>query len=269
MRCGAIGLGLAALLLMMPAQGRPRADPPLIDREVSAPGGGTMLMTIARPKTRVRRPAVLILHGTHGFADEYVTLARDVASAGFVGVAACWFAPGQGKGMRFVTPRACPAATPPLTDGDTREGLARAAALVEAVAGLPGVDPNRIVLMGHSRGAVAAMYHALDQGRACGIILNSGAYPPDAVERAASIGVPALILHGNADDASQGGSPMTAPARARAFVRSLQQAGKRVDVKFYENGNHNSLFLDPRQHRLEVAEIVRFMGSIAPCGAHD
>lgn len=265
MRHGAIGFGLAALLLIMPAQSRPRADPRLIDQEVSAPGGGAMLITIARPKARGRRPAVLILHGTHGFADEYVTLAREIASAGFVGVAACWFAPGQGKGMRFVTPRACPAATPPLTDGDTPDGLARAAALAQAVANLPEVDPDRIVLMGHSRGAVATMYHALNQGRACGIILNSGAYPPDAVQRAASVGVSVLVLHGNADDATQGGSPMTAPARAREFVRSLRQAGKRVDVKFYGNGNHNSLFLDARQQRDEIAEIVRFVGTVAPC----
>lgn len=226
-----------------------------------------MLMAIARPKARGPRPAVLILHGTHGFAEDYVALAREIAAAGFVGVAACWFAPGQGKGMRFVTPRACPAGTPSLTDGDTPDGLARAAALVDAVAKLPGVDPDRVVLMGHSRGAVAAMYHALNKGRACGVILNSGAYPPDAVQRAASIGVPVLVLHGEADDATQGGSPMTAPARARDFVRSLEQAGKEVNAKLYENGNHNSLFLDSTQRQSELMEIVRFVRTVAPCKA--
>lgn len=267
MKCGMIHLGLAALLLTVLAQGGARASPPLYDREIVAPGGGMMLMTIARPKARGPRPAVLILHGTHGFADDYVALAREIASAGFVGVAACWFAPGQGKGMRFVTPRACPAATPQLTDGDTPDGLSRAAALVKAVAELPSVDPRRVVLMGHSRGAVAAMYHALNRGQACGIVLNSGAYPPDAVQRAANIGVPVLILHGDGDDATQGGSPMTAPQRARDFVRSLEQAHRRVDATFYANGNHNTLFLDPQQHRAELAEIVRFTGTLARCRA--
>lgn len=160
----AIWLGLIALMLAVSANGRPNASPPVLLREIAAPGGGTILLTIVRPKLRGPRPAILILHGTHGFAEEYVTLAREIAEAGLVGVAACWFAPGQGKGIGSITPRACPASTPTITDGDTPEGLARAAALVKAVSELPGVDRNRIILMGHSRGAVAAMYHAINHG---------------------------------------------------------------------------------------------------------
>lgn len=224
-------------------------------------------MTIARPKAKGPRPAVVILHGTHGFADEYVELAQELASQRIIGIAVCWFAPGQGKGMRFVTPRACPKTTPPLADGDTPNGQARVAALVQAGAALPGVDPRRLILMGHSRGAVAAMYHALSGGEACGLILNSGAHPPDAVERVESLVVPVLVLHGDADGPTEGGSPMTTGARARGFVRALERAGKRVDMKFYPDGNHNSLFLKPEQHRQEVSEIARFVRDKRLCKA--
>ncbi len=226
-----------------------------------------MLLTIVYPKLRGPRPAILIMHGTHGFADEYVVLAREIAEAGFVGIAACWFAPGQGKGVGSITPRACPASTPSLTDGDTPEGLTRAAALVKAVSDLPGVDRDRVILMGHSRGAVAAMYHGINHGEACGIVLNSGAYPPEATRLAGRIRVPVLVLHGEADDASQGGSPMTQAFRAHDFVRSLLQAGAKVQARFYEKGNHNSLFLDEHQHQAEMAEIVRFARGIPGCKA--
>lgn len=123
-------LGTALLILTMPTHGGARTDPPLERREVAAPEGGKLLMTIARPRAQGARPAVIILHGTHGFADEYVRLAQELASRGIVGIAVRWFPPGQGKGMRFVTPRACPGSTPPLTDGATPDGQARIAALV-------------------------------------------------------------------------------------------------------------------------------------------
>lgn len=260
-------LGTALLLLAIPTQVAARTKPPLDYREIAAPNGGKLLMTIARPQARGGRPAVVILHGTHGFADEYVGLAQELASRGIVGIAVCWFAPGQGKGMRFVKPRACPESTPPLTDGDTTDGQARIRALIQAAANLPGVDSRRLVLMGHSRGAVAALYHALNGGEACGIILNSGAYPPDAVERVNSLAVPILVLHGDADGPTEGGASMTTATRTRDFVRALEQAGKQVDAKFYPEGNHNSLFLKPEQHRQEVSEIVRFMRAKRSCKA--
>src|SRR5687767_12486797 len=43
---------------------------------VAAPGVGVMLAAVARPSGAGPFPIVLLLHGSHGFAQEYVRLAR-------------------------------------------------------------------------------------------------------------------------------------------------------------------------------------------------
>src|SRR5688500_10874635 len=52
---------------------------------------GVVRVAVARPNGRGPFPAILILHGTHGFAEEYVQLARNLARAGVLSIAACWF----------------------------------------------------------------------------------------------------------------------------------------------------------------------------------
>jgi dienelactone hydrolase len=52
---------------------------------VSAPDLGTMLAAIATPARRPPFPSVLLLHGTHGFAREYVELAVELSPGGVVG----------------------------------------------------------------------------------------------------------------------------------------------------------------------------------------
>ena len=58
---------------------------------VTVPDLGVMRAAIARPPGAGPFPAVLVLHGTHGFAQQYVEWASDLASGGFIAVAACWF----------------------------------------------------------------------------------------------------------------------------------------------------------------------------------
>jgi len=59
---------------------------------------------VARPPGKGPFPVIVLLHGTHGFAREYVRLAHDLArTSGVVAVAGFWFAGGQGEGRRFVT----------------------------------------------------------------------------------------------------------------------------------------------------------------------
>lgn len=239
----------------------PPDRPSVSYQEIRAAGGGKVLLAIARPGGRVKGPALLILHGTHGFADEYVEIAREVAATGHVAVVACWFAPGAGPGMRFITPRKCPSDTPGIVRGDEPEAQERTAGLVQAVARLPGVNDGRVVVMGHSRGGGAALYYALGGGRADGVIINSGPYPPDAVERASAMAAPVLILHGEKDGSSDGGSEMTSALRAHAFASALEQAGRRVTTEFYDQGGHNSLFTDPDQRRTTLASVVRFLDS--------
>ena len=83
---------------------------------VAVPNLGVMQAAVSRPKGTGPFPAVLIVHGTHGFARQYVEWANDLAGSGFIAVAACWFSGGGGPGAYAVTPPIpCPE-VPPLPD---------------------------------------------------------------------------------------------------------------------------------------------------------
>src|SRR5262249_20872183 len=86
----------------------------------------------ARPPGEGPFPVLVILHGTHGFAREYVRLAQDLSrEGGVVAVAGCWFKGGQGKGSKFVTPIERPDA-PEMPNHWSKEGLGIVSALVAA-----------------------------------------------------------------------------------------------------------------------------------------
>ena len=90
--------------------------------KVVVPDRGAMLAAVARPSGRGPFPVVLVLHGTHGFARQYVQLAQDLAHAGFLAVAGCWFSGGTGYGVNAVSPPIpCPE-TPPLATGGHGKG---------------------------------------------------------------------------------------------------------------------------------------------------
>ena len=54
---------------------------------VAVPNLEVMRAAVARPSGTGRFPAVLVLHGTHGW--QYVEWANGLARAGFIAVAAC------------------------------------------------------------------------------------------------------------------------------------------------------------------------------------
>lgn len=228
-------------------------------RSVQASGGGTILMAVAYPNGEGPWPAVVILHGTHGFAREYVQLAKDISRDGVVAVAACWFAPGQGLGERFVSAMDCPAGTPRISPHQSQEAMRTIGAVVRAVRTLPGVRDNQIALFGHSRGGGAAWSHVTHNGKVRAVILNSAGYPDELIRGAAEFTAPVLILHGENDGPEDGGGPMTKVSRARAFHSALQKAGKPVEAVYYPAGRHNSLFASPSQYADEVHRIRTFL----------
>jgi carboxymethylenebutenolidase len=234
---------------------------------VAVEGGGSLTAAVARPDGDGPFPVVIVLHGSHGFAREYVRLARDLAhEARVVAVAGCWFTGGAEAGARFVTRIACPEA-PPMsgaTSIDARWADAREAvdALVEAARTLPGVRRDRVALVGHSRGGGTALQyaHALASKRGVrAVALNSTGYPDDVVARAPSLGVSVLVIHGTADAPADGGSALSAIARARAFEAALRGAGKDVEAMFIDGGGHNGLFASAAQYDASVARIAAFL----------
>lgn len=224
---------------------------------------GVVRAAIAMPKGTGPFPAIIILHGTHGFAEEYVELARRFARNGIVGVAACWFSGRRGVGVRFITPIDCPAA-PPLVEatGANRFRTARQTigALVRSVTALPNVRAGRVAIFGHSRGAGAALDYTLTHpGNVQAAILNSGGYPPEISKKAVEVAVPVLLLHGVADGPADGGSEFTSIAMARQFEAALRAAHKKVEVKFYDTGGHNGLFSDSTQFEHTVQRACNFL----------
>ena len=239
-----------------------RADPPPGAEalavqwvQLAVPGLGVVLAAVARPGGAGPFPAVVLLHGTHGFAHEYVRLAQDLAGGGVLAVAACWFRGSAGSGARFVTSIGCPEA-PPMGSPSGPEAMRTLDGLVQAVRALPGVRPDRIGLMGHSRGAAPILSYVLQPGNARAAVLNSAGYP---VALSPEVTAPILILHGTADSPSDGGVAVTNIQMARDFEAKLRASGKPVEAVYYDGGRHNDLFTSPTQYRDEVSRILAFL----------
>ncbi len=225
---------------------------------VNIPGLGISLAAVTRPTGVGPWPAVLLLHGTHGFAQEYVNLAKDLSRGGFLGVAACWFDGGSGEGTRFISPIACRNA-PPCPDPLSNEALRTVSILVQAVRSLPDVLPNALGILGHSRGGGATLNYILRNSDVRAAVLNSARYPSELTMRASELKVPLLMLHGTADSPADGGTEFTNVEMARDFERKLSAAGKSVEAVYYEGGRHNGIFESSAQYRDEVERILIFL----------
>ena len=152
---------------------------------VAVPDLGVMWAAIARPSGTGPFPAVLLLHGTHGFVRQYVEWANDLARGGFSAVAGCLFSGGGGAGANDVTPPIpCPE-IPPLGPGEYPEGVQVVDALVQTMRELPGARADRLALVGHSRGAGATQQYLLVGGNVQAAVLHSSGYALKPWTRAA------------------------------------------------------------------------------------
>jgi dienelactone hydrolase len=223
--------------------------------KVAAPGLGVMPAAVARPRGAGPFPTVVLLHGSHGFAHEYVRLAQDLAGGGVLAVAACWFRGSAGSGARFVTPIGCPEA-PPMPNASSSEAMQTLDALVQAARTLPGARPDRIGLFGHSRGGGPILNYILRAGNVHAAVLNSAGYPGHL---STQVEAPLLILHGTADSPVDGGVAVTNIQMARDFEAKLRTAGRPVEAVYYEGGRHNDIFSSSTQYRDEVQQMLAFL----------
>jgi dienelactone hydrolase len=225
---------------------------------VAVPNLGVMRAAVARPSGTGPFPAVLVLHGTHGFARQYVEWANDLARSGFIAVAACWFSGGGGAGAYAVTPPIpCPE-TPPLGSGDYPEAVQFVGALAEATRALPGVRADRLALVGHSRGGGAVLQYLLAGGNVQAAILHSSGYAVRPDTRAGEFNVPIHILHGTTEP-DGGGSANNHVALARDFETALRRHQKAVEARYYEGGGHNSFFTNSTQRDDELKRMIEFL----------
>ena len=222
---------------------------------VAVPDLGVMRAAVARPSGTGSFPAVLLLHGTHGFARQYVEWANDLARAGFIAVAACWFSGGGGAGLNDVTPPIpCPE-IPPLGSGEYPDAVQFVDALVQATRALPGARADWVALVGHSRGAGAAQQYLLSDGTVQAAVLHSSGYALRPWNRAAEFNVPILIMHGTADSLGEN----TQFAFARKFEMSLRANMKPVETAYCEGCNHNTFFTNSTQRDDELKGMIEFL----------
>jgi carboxymethylenebutenolidase len=227
---------------------------------VSVPDIGVMLAAVARPSGTGPFPSVILLHGTHGFAQQYVQLAEGLARSGLLAVAPCWFSGGGGAGAQFVTPPIpCPDA-PAMTAPGSPEAVRTVDALVRAVRSLPDVLPDRVGLFGHSRGSAATLTYIMGASDASvrAAVLENGGYPKEWADRAGQVKAPVLILHGADDTSADGGSAFNTTEMARNFEAALKRAGKPVEANYYQQGGHNAIFRDATQRDDEVRRMAAF-----------
>ena len=225
--------------------------------QISSPDVGVLLTAVARQSGAGPFPSVLVLHGSHGFAQEYVRLALDLAGGGLIGIAACWFQGGGGAGYKFITPISCPQA-PPMPNPSSPEAMRTVDALVHIARTLPGGRADRIGLFGHSRGGAAALNYLLVRDNVQAVVLNSSGYPRNWAELVSQAKAPILMLHGTADSSEDGGAPVTNVQMARDFEGKLREAGKPVEAFYYEGGRHNDIFKNGNQYSDEIQRIISF-----------
>jgi carboxymethylenebutenolidase len=223
---------------------------------ITVPEVGMFRAAIARPQGEGPFPVAIVLHGTHGFAREYVELAKDMAKHGVLTVATCWFSGGSGKGSRFIHSIQCPGA-PEMPAAASDQTLRTLAAIIDAMHALPDVRVDRVALVGHSRGAGASLNYVLRRKNIQAVVLNSAGYP-DALP-AENASAPILILHGMADGPADGGSEFTSVERARGFEAALKRAGKPVEAVYYDSGKHNGIFTNAGQREDELRHIIDFL----------
>ena len=255
-----------------PTQGTPRGltTPPIVTAtdapagtealpvtwvKVAVPDLGVMRAAIARPSGPGPFPAVLVLHGTHGFARQYVEWANDLAHGGFIAVAGCWFSGGGGAGANDVTPPIpCPE-IPPLGPGEYPEAVQFVDALVQATRALPGVRADRLALVGHSRGAGATQQYLLAKGNVQASVLHSSGYALRLWRRAAEFNVPILIMHGTADSMAA----TTQFRLAREFEMALRANNKSVETAYCEGCGHNTFFTNSAQRDDQLQKMTEFL----------
>lgn len=216
---------------------------------ISTPEGRTLLAAIydTRPSPDQAVPAIVVLHGTHGFARQYVEIAHDLSvQTGYVVAAGCWFdGVGQEAETATISPIRCPGG--PEFAGATQSAWPAVRALTQAVRQYAGGSAP-LAVFGHDRGAEVALQLASSADPSGAgiqaVVASSGIYTaiprtpdydtPTPLALAGSLAAPVLILHGQADTESRF-------SNAALYYQLLQGAGKPAQCVVYPGMGHDAM----------------------------
>jgi dienelactone hydrolase len=194
------------------------------------------LAAVFRPQGAGPFPVVVLLHGAGGLQPGHLTLAEEVARAGFLLVVGCWQfvasppAPRPNPVCSEAPPQAAWQADPAVNSGKE---------LIAAARTLPGARADRLGLFGLSRGGNAALWAASTGAGVQAVVADAPAHlplqvtpvPPSTQDVVAGLAAPTLLLHGTAD--------RTAPAeQSREYERAARALGKPVTAVYFEGVGH-------------------------------
>ena len=183
-------------------------------------------VALALPDRPAPFPVVVYYHGAAGLSSPSIDWMSNLARAGYAVVAGCWN-PGDPGSV------ACPA----VTDTPAAER-----AMYEFATTVPGVDAERIAMMGISAGVESAVIQRGPSVRA--IVADSGSTlePPD-------LNAPILVLGSKRDPRI---------TRFEAWAARLQGAGETVETHIYEGGDH-VVTRQADTGQAATADIVQFL----------
>ncbi len=206
-------------LLVIAAIGSASAQEP--DRLPSSDNLPAVYGVLVLPRTQAPHPAVVILHGSFGWRPIYAQIAQTLADSGFVALAINYFAETGRDSTKSQRLQMHP------------QWLAAIRHAVEYLRRQPFVRPDRIGLIGYSRGAFLAVSVASTTPGVKAVVDYFGGIDTSTVPLEDQIRnfPPLLILHGAADTVV----PVT---RAYQLQQAVVSHGGEVEMHIYPGMNH-------------------------------
>jgi dienelactone hydrolase len=195
-----------------------------------------------------RLPAVILVHGSGGLSASEDRWAQELNS---IGVAVFLLDTFSGRGIVNT-----------VNDQSQLHSLAMMVDAYRALASLAGharIDPNRIAVMGFSKGAVASIYSSNERfrkahGGEVQFAAHIGLYTPCNTHFAddeKTSGKPIRLFHGIADD-------YVSVAPCREYVERLKKAGADVTLTEYPDAHHAyDMFTIRQQIKIPTAQTTR------------
>lgn len=230
----------------------PRMTPASAPPGVEAPGaqwykldgsnGHRFLTAVLRPQGTGPFPVVVVLHGSGGLTKNYLSLAEDLARAGFLVVVGCWQAgeaPTPGNAIcSEATPQAKWVADPAANSGKELIAMAKT---------LPNAQADRVGLYGISRGGHAALWAASTGAGVQAVVADGPAHrpaispaPASSQDVVARLDTPLLIMHGTKDT-------VIPVEQSREYERAARAFGKSIAVVYFDGIGHMPSLLPESQ----------------------
>jgi len=217
---------LAALTLSLPAASR-AAEVKTQVLEYRA-GDAALEGWLARDASSSKpRPGVIVVPDWMGVGPNPKRRAEQLAGMGYVALVADVY----GKGVRPKDGKEAGALAGKYRSGDRAELRARMAAALDAIRKTPGVDPDRIAVIGYCFGGSAALELARSGADVKGVVTFHGGLAPGTAP-SSPVKAKVLVLHG-ADD------PFVTPAEVSAFEDEMRKAGVDWELVKYSGAVHS------------------------------